>query len=354
MNNLSMRIGLPVLALLSLLFSGCYYDRLTGRYDDVPDVEEDSAIIAKNELSPQELKKRHDFLVKLSQEPQPGYTVNSGDRFEIKVYNQPDLSVTTVVTPDGYIGLVLVGEIKVAGLTLEQAAAKIEKSFSRYLRNPKVGLSPISIESEYVTISGSVNKPGIYPIFEGMRVADLFAKAEGSATRLLDGQTFDAADFENSLFIRDHQVIPIDFIKAIKQDDPLHNILLRRGDYIFVAARANSMVYLIGEVKKPGQKLWSSDLGLLELLSVSGWVDDNRWSHVIIIRGGLSRPRMYKVDLDAILCGKARNVALKAGDIVYVPKDNMAEYNVFVRKLMPTAQLLNMIFTPATWWTSQI
>ena len=65
--------------------------------------------------------------------------------------------------------------------------------------------------------------------------------------------------------------------------------------------------------------------------------------------------RVYSpwVDLDRILCGKAPNVRLKSGDIVYVPKDNISEYNVFIRKLMPTAQLVNMLVTPATWWSAQ-
>ena len=65
--------------------------------------------------------------------------------------------------------------------------------------------------------------------------------------------------------------------------------------------------------------------------------------HVIIIRDGLANPKLYKVDIDGILAGKCRNVPLKAGDIVYVPKDDLAEYNVFVRKLLPTAQLVSLL-----------
>ena len=46
------------------------------------------------------------------------------------------------------------------------------------------------------------------------------------------------------------------------------------------------------------------------------------------------------------MAGKCHNVKLKAGDIVYVPKDNLSEYNVFVRKLLPTAQLVGLIAQP--------
>ncbi|MBP5285132.1 MAG: hypothetical protein ILO34_03360, partial [Kiritimatiellae bacterium] len=53
--------------------------------------------------------------------------------------------------------------------------------------------------------------------------------------------------------------------------------------------------------------------------------------------------RIYQIDVDGILAGKCRHILLKAGDIVYVPKDNISEYNVFVKKLMPTVQLINLM-----------
>ena len=149
-----------------------------------------------------------------------------------------------------------------------------------------------------------------------------------------------------------NKIIPVDFVRAIQHGDPLHNIPLRRGDYIYIATRGSAVVYLVGEAKTSGRYVWTPDLGLLELLSIGGWVNEIRWKHVILIRGGLSNPKMYKVDLDGILRGEFSNVPLKAGDIVYVPKDNISEYNVFVRKLLPTGQLINMLITPASWISS--
>ena len=84
-------------------------------------------------------------------------------------------------------------------------------------------------------------------------------------------------------------------------------------------------------------------MGLLETLTAAGWLTETHWKHVIIIRDGLANPRLYKVNIDGILAGKCRNVPLKAGDIVYVPKDDLSEYNVFVKKLLPTAQLFSLI-----------
>lgn len=336
----------------AILFSGGCYDRYTGNYDEVPELSSDLQSAAAEEEEKEEREKEAEQirqLEALEHEKEQPYTINSGDNVAITVYNHEDLAIKTTVTPDGYIGMVFIGQVKVAGLTLEQASRLIEEKLSKYIRNPKVGISPYEIRSETVTIAGAVAKPGMYDISNGMRLADLFAKAGGAATRFYDGQTLDATNFEKSIFLRHNKIVPLNFQKAITSGQAPHNVLLRKGDYIYVALREEGMVYLIGDAKKPYRHIWGKSLGLLELLSDAGWVNETRWSHVIIIRGSFDNPKMYKVDLDGILAGKKKNVPLKPGDVVYMPHDNMSEYNVFIRKLLPTGELINMLTTPFTW-----
>ena len=179
-------------------------------------------------------------------------------------------------------------------------------------------------------------------------LADAYAQAGGTATRLFHGITIDAADLEHSLLIREGKILPVDFQRAIEHGDPLDNVLIRKNDYIFIAQRMESSVSVCGEIGNPQKRLYQAPMGLIETLTDCGWMKDDHWSHVIIIRDGLVDPKMYKVDVDGILTGKCKNVYLKANDIVYVPKDNMSEYNVFVRKLLPTAQLINMLMSRVT------
>ena len=344
--------GMLLAASLMTFSTGCY-DRWTGNYSELPELDgKHEAVLERVELIPEEREKRRNILIEAAKMKKTVYTINGGDKLEIRVYNHPDLSVKTVVTPDGIVGLVLVGEIKISGLTLGQASQKIADALSKYIRNPKVGIAPFEIVSETVSIAGSVSHPGVYVISDGMRLADLFAKAGGTATRFLDGQTIDAADFDHSVFIRNNKVIPVDFNEAIERGNPLHNIELLRGDYVFIATREDGMIFVCGAVKSPARHVWTRRKGLIELLSESGWVLETHWKNAIIIRGGLANPTMYKVDLDGILRGERPNIALKSGDIIYVPHDNISEYNVFVRKLLPTAQLVNMLITPATWMSS--
>ena len=339
-----------VLSVLSL--SGCY-DRYTENYDEFPLLQESrSAIVDETGLSEADREKQLNELRKLAMEPEPPYTINAGDMLKITVYNHPDMAVETTVTPDGSIGLVFIGQTQIAGLSLTDASAKLEKLLSEYIKNPKVGISPIKISSQTATIAGAVMHAGMYDITNGMRLTDLYAKAGGSSTRYYDGQVLDAADLKYSIFVRNGKVLSLDFFKAIEQGDPLHNVLLRKGDYVYIAVRSESMVCLIGEVNTPHKRLWDKNLGLLELLATGGYMKEDYWPYAIIIRGGVSNPTMYKVDIDAILQGRSANVMLDPGDVVYIPKDNLAEYNVFIRKLMPTGQLLNLLLSPVYTWAN--
>ena len=239
---------LPFLA--AVLLTGCY-NRWTGNYSAVPELENENGVILETaELSPEEQRKQLEELRKLADEAPPAYTINSGDKLEVVVYNHPDLSTKITVTPDGYLGMVLVGQLKVSGLTIAEAAAKLEEALSRYIKNPKVGLSPYEIVSQTATIAGAVNHSGSYPIDDGMRLADLFAKAGGAALHYYDGQTMSAADFEHSFFIRAHKTLPVDFIKAIEKclnKKAVLNLLpLQPGDVIQTWADTSSIQRDIG------------------------------------------------------------------------------------------------------------
>ena len=331
--------------------AGCY-DRVTWNYSDFKELSVNSAIIDESAFNEAERDAQLKSIVDHDDKMKQIYTINAGDSISITVYNHPDLSIgRTLVTTDGYVGMVLVGQIRVAGKTLEQAALAFEEELSKYIRNPKVGISPLEIHSETATISGAVNKPGMFTIANEMRLTDLFAMAGGTASRLYDGQTLEAADFSKAVFVRRGKILPVDFVKALQSGNPLHNLQLHKGDYIYIPAKDDSMVFLIGDVKNPQRRVWTKNMGLLELIAACGGLNETHWSNAIIIRGGFAKPKMYKVDLDGVLRGDKPNVPLESGDIVYIPHDDISEYNVFIRKLFPTAQLVNMISTPLFWYT---
>jgi len=333
--------------LLALSFTGgCYWDRLTGNYDNVFEVsnkDDDSAILEESGRDEEALARQRKRLEELAADEEPVYRMNAGDGIVINVYDHPDLGMTTKIGPDGMIGFAFMGQLKLSGLTIGEGAEKIRDGLAPYVKNPVVSITVTDIQSETATIAGACAKPGVYGISNSTLLADLYALAGSSAVRLFNSVDVDVADLEHSLIFRKGEILPVNFQKAIQGGDTLHNIRIRKGDYVFIAQRLESSVTICGDVGHPHKRLYEPGMGLIETLTAAGWMKETHWKHVIIIRDGLAQPRMYKVDVDGILAGKCRNVSLKAGDIVYVPKDNLSEYNVFVKKLLPTAQLFSLV-----------
>ena len=334
--------------------AGCYPRRWTSNYNKALnwDIESSNAVLETTGRDAETEKKRIEFLQALWNEEQPPYRLNAGDEIEIRVYGHDELNVKTRVSPDGSVGMLFLGQVDVAGRTIMEARDAVEKGLEPYIKHPVVGVTVLKVDSETITVSGACKEPGLYNISASTRLADAYALAGGTATRLFHGISIDVADLEHSVLIRDGKILPVDFQRAIEHGDPLDNVLVRKSDYIFIAQRMESSVTVCGEIANPQKRLYQAPMGLIETLSDCGWMLEDHWSHVIIIRDGLSDPKMYKVDVDGILAGKCQNVYLKPNDIVYVPKDNLSEYNVFVRKLFPTAQLVNLISSRVTAFTS--
>lgn len=334
--------------LAAALLAGCYFDRLTSKFGDMPELGniEDDAVIAEATTNDADAARIRMRLMELEMEEDPSYRMNAGDQIEIRVYDHPDLGMTTRIGPDGMIGFAFIGQVKLSGQTIAQGAECIREGLVPYVKNPVVSITILEVQSETATIAGSCAKPGVYGISNSTRLADFYAMAGSSANRLFNGVNVDVADLEHSILVRHGEILPVDFRKAIDSGDILNNVRIRKGDYVFIAQRMEASVIVCGEVKNPHKRMYEPGMGLVETLTAAGWVTETHWSHVIIIRGGLANPHYYKVNIDGIMSGRCHNVKLKAGDIVYVPRDNLSEYNVFVRKLLPTAQLVGLIAQP--------
>ena len=332
--------------LLALWTSGCYWDRLTHNFDSVIELSNEgsnTAILEESGRDLEALARNEKRLKELATDEEPVYKMNAGDEIEIRVYGHDDLGMITRIGPDGTIGIAFMGQVKLSGYSIAEGAETLRAGLAPYIKNPVVSITVKEIVSETATIAGACARPGVFGISNSTRLADFYAMAGSSAERLFNGVDVDVADLEHSMIIRKGEILPVDFRKAIEQGDTLHNIRIRKGDYVFIAQRLEASVTLCGEVGSPQKRLYEPGMGLIETLTAAGWMKETHWKHVIIIRDGFANPKMYKVDVDGILAGKCRNVPLRAGDIVYVPRDNMSEYNVFVRKLLPSAQIFSLI-----------
>ena len=108
------------------------------------------------------------------------------DVLEVMVYQEPDLTTKVTLDDRGMVALPLVGPVKLAGLTLEQATAKIRELYDKdYLVNPKVTIQVDQFAVLRFTVLGQVQRPGSFefPPNESLNLLEGLAMA-GGYTRL--------------------------------------------------------------------------------------------------------------------------------------------------------------------------
>ena len=286
------------------------------------------------------------------------YKITPGDQFDITVYEHPELTVRQIiVTPDGFVSAPLIGPVKIGGLSLVEATEALKKQISQYIRKPLVSLIPIRINGYNFTIVGRVNVPGCYPITIGnTRLIDAVAMARGLSEGLFHGDTVELADLENAYISRDGRLLPVNFQKALLRGDPLHNIPLKNGDYIYIPSVMNSTVALLGQVGKPTYVGFKEGMTVLQALPYGGGLRETHSDEIKVIRGGLKNPVVYTVNVTKMQEGKIMDFPLQANDIVYVPADGISDWNVIVRKILPSLQGLSMLAgpfgNPSAYWSN--
>lgn len=135
------------------------------------------------------------------------YRLGQGDAIAIQVFDEPDLTLDTVVGASGSINYSYLGDVKVAGkspVELEQYIAGLLRN--GYLVNPSVNVRVIQYRPFY--INGEVRSPGSYPYQPGLTLDRAIALAGGLTDRASTRKMFvTKADSENSEEIR----VPLSF-----------------------------------------------------------------------------------------------------------------------------------------------
>lgn len=166
-----------------------------------------------------------------SQEFVEDYTVGIGDELDIRVWRNPDLSVTVPVRPDGKISVPLTGDLMVGGQTPEAVAAMISERLATYIRDPNVTVIVTQPGLRYrVRVTGAVNDPVTIPYSQGMTVLDVVLEAGGPS------------EFANpsraTLYRANGDALPIALDRILTRGDMRTNYRVGPGDTVTVPQRA--------------------------------------------------------------------------------------------------------------------
>jgi polysaccharide export outer membrane protein len=108
------------------------------------------------------------------------YRIGPSDLLEVSVFQVPELSRTVRVNTRGAVTLPMIGQIQAGGLTGQQLEAQIAaKLQEKYLQDPQVSVFIKEYISQRVTVSGEVNKAGVFPVSGRTTLMQAIAMAGG-------------------------------------------------------------------------------------------------------------------------------------------------------------------------------
>ena len=128
-----------------------------------------------------------------------------------------------------------------------------------------------------------------------------------------------------------------------------HNVWLHSGDTIYVPDDKNQNVFVFGAVDKAGPVVMPNGYLTLGQALASSQFDDIRGhsGFIRVVRShSPSRGELLVIDFEAIVNGDALPFPLMKGDIIYVPRSRIGNWNEAISEILPSLQLISSMLEP--------
>ena len=234
------------------------------------------------------------------------YRLGAGDVVRVIVFQNPDLTLETRVTEAGVVSYPLLGNIRLGGLSVTAAEKLIADGLrnGNFVKQPQVTLVLLQVRGNQASVLGQVNRPGRYPIeVADMRLSDLLATAGGTAPTGTDLVVLTGT--REGKPYRLEVDLPTLFSAGGRDKD----VLILNGDTAWVDRQP--LVYIYGEVQRPGAMRLERDMTLLQALAAGGG---------LTLRGTERGVRVHRKEADGSVNVMQPTMTdkLRDGDVVFV------------------------------------
>ena len=187
--------------------------------------------------------------------PDSGYMLDVGDVLQVQLVGTNEALEELLINADGSITLEDIGEIVVAGLSLNDASQLVKSKVNSSFIGTEAFINLIEIRDVNILVTGNAENPGIYTLTGNSNILQALLAAGGIS---------DFGSLREINLIRDEVVVEtLDIYDLLIEGKYSIKKRLRSGDVIFVEARKN-IVTIAGAVNRPakyeamdGQKLIS-------------------------------------------------------------------------------------------------
>jgi len=247
-----------------------------------------------------------------------GFVLGPGDEVEITVYGAPDLSERARVSADGNISMPLIDYVRIGGLSSSEAEGAIEVKLrqNNIVNDPHVSIYVKEYASSEISVAGEVAKPGSYSALGPHGLFDILQAAGGLTEKASGTVTISHRGDERSPVTVELSQDPAEMARR--------NIELSPGDTVFISRAP--MVYVLGEVNKPGAYVLNSIGAVTVLRLVAAAGGPTRGAAVggtRMVRRTPSGLRELPVPLKKLLRGKTADIPVLADDIIFIPSSRI-------------------------------
>lgn len=259
------------------------------------------------------------------------YRIGSNDVLEIKVFEQPNMNVTTRVSENGMINFPPLGDILAAGKNERQLEGLLQDRLrGAYIRNPHVTAFIREVQARMFGIIGAVNLPGQYSSFGPMRLADLIAKAgglkpeAGEVAYVMHYKLEPGTTNPPAAILKERQdsteTVKVDLDGLLRRGDRVWNVALEANDLVNIPAAGT--VFITGSgITKPGTYPLTTRMTLQQLVDLAEGLKFEAKHQLLLVRTMENGAKdIYKVDYDQLRQERTAEIQLRVWDKVVVDR----------------------------------
>lgn len=244
-----------------------------------------------------------------SWEPSGEFKIGSGYTVSIKFLGAPELDQTQTVLPDGNIVLPYVGKYKIFDKTIEQVTSELKQVYSKILRHPEIYILVPEFQTRIKEL-----KADLHTAPRGLsRLVTI--RPDGYVTFPLIGDVFAAK-----------RTIPeLNAILNEKYDQFLPGLHVD----LFLEKHSGSVVYVLGEVYKPGAYEIKKPISVVEAITLAGsFTNYAELDSIAVFRKHERKIIARVINLNDTLSvqDNADFFYLRPDDVIYVPRRKISTF----------------------------
>jgi polysaccharide export outer membrane protein len=249
------------------------------------------------------------------------YKIQAEDQIDIEFNFHPELNRTVRVRPDGGVSIPRKKDMKIAGMTTNQAKAVLEKKYSDLLKDPEITVTVREFQTtrnelrEAIT-TGANGQTRQVPIDPDGHISLPMIPAVKATNRTVPELTNEI----NSIYSR--------LAKGVQVSVMLRTIV---GNVFFVD----------GEVTNPGVYTATDIVSVQQAIARAGGMTDTAEPRTVLVVSKGPQGRFITRTANLSLLTSGQDFPLRRGDLVYVPKSYISRANTWVDQNIRQLLLFN-------------